>query len=138
MRRLAILLLIPLALIGRAEAQAQAPAPPAAPAAPVEPDPPYMSQLLRLAEILGAVHFLQNLCGTAADRSAWREEMAALLDAESPNPERKTRLVASFNRGYRGFSETYRTCTDSARASIERYRGEGAKIAREIVARYGG
>lgn len=138
MRRLAILLLISLVLGGRAEAQAQAPAPPAAPAAPADPDPPYMSQLLRLAEILGAVHFLQTLCGTAADRSAWREEMAALLDSENPNPDRKARLVASFNRGYRGFSETYRTCTDSARTSIERYRAEGAKISREIVARYGG
>lgn len=130
MRRVGILLL----LVGLAQpvgAQAPAQAPPAG-------DPPYMPQLTRLAEILGAVHFLQNLCGKSADRSVWRQDMAALLEAENPDPERRARLVAAFNRGYRGFAETYRSCTDSARVSIERYRVEGSKIAREIVARYGG
>lgn len=127
MRRLAAVLLAVLVLGQPVRAQA-----------PAEPDPPYMPQLLRLAEILGAVHFLQNLCGKSADRAVWRQDMAALLEAENPSPERRAKLVAAFNRGYRGFAETYRSCTDSARVAIERYRQEGSKIAREIVARYSG
>ena len=127
MRRVAILLLLAAGLAQPARAQA-----------PTEADPPYMPQLTRLAEILGAVHFLQTLCGNAAERSAWRDDMAALIEAENPSPERRARLVAAFNRGYRGFAETYRSCTDSARVAIDRYRVEGSKIAREIVARYSG
>jgi uncharacterized protein (TIGR02301 family) len=45
-------------------------------------------------------------------------------------------MVASFNRGYRGFQESYRTCTPAANLVIRRYLEEGAKIAREITARY--
>jgi uncharacterized protein (TIGR02301 family) len=44
--------------------------------------------------------------------------------------------VASFNRGYRGFQQTYRSCTPSAGVAIRRYLEEGAKIARDITARY--
>ena len=46
------------------------------------------------------------------------------------------KIVANFNRGYRGFQQTYRTCTPAADLAIRRYLDEGAKIAREITARY--
>jgi uncharacterized protein (TIGR02301 family) len=42
----------------------------------------------------------------------------------------------SFNRGYRGFQQTYRTCTPAAGVAVRRYLEEGAKISREITARY--
>jgi uncharacterized protein (TIGR02301 family) len=45
-------------------------------------------------------------------------------------------MSASFNRGYRGFQQTYRSCTPAADLAIRRYLEEGAKIAREITARY--
>jgi uncharacterized protein (TIGR02301 family) len=44
--------------------------------------------------------------------------------------------VAGFNRGYSGFQQTYRTCTPAAEVAIRRYLEEGAKIAREVTARY--
>ena len=47
------------------------------------------------------------------------------------------RLVASFNRGYRGFQQSYRTCTPAADIVIRRYLEEGSRIAREVTARYG-
>jgi predicted secreted protein len=43
--------------------------------------------------------------------------------------------VASFNRGYRGF-QSYRAYTSVAGVVIRRYLEEGAKIARDITARY--
>ena len=96
---------------------------------------PYDRDLQRLAEILGALHYLRGLCG-ANEGGKWRNEMQALLDAETPSGERRDRLTASFNRGYRGFQQTYRTCTPAATIAIRRYLEEGAKIAREITARY--
>ena len=89
----------------------------------------------RLGEILGALHYLRAICG-ANEGPKWRNEMQALIDAEAPGGERRRKIVASFNRGYRGFQQTYRTCTPAADIAIRRYLDEGAKIAREITARY--
>jgi uncharacterized protein (TIGR02301 family) len=91
--------------------------------------------LSRLSEILGALHYLRPICGfKEADR--WRTEMQALIDAEAQGTDRRARMVAGFNRGYSGFQQTYRTCTPAAEVAIRRYLEEGAKIAREVTARY--
>ena len=100
-----------------------------------QPPAPYDGNLQRLAEIMGALHYLRGLCG-ANDGQKWRTEVQALIDAEAPTGERRTRMIASFNRGYRGFQQSYRTCTPAADIVIRRYMEEGAKIARDITARY--
>ena len=100
-----------------------------------EPAAPYDATLQRLAEILGALHYLRGICG-ANEGQKWRNEMQALVDAEAPNGDRRTRMVASFNRGFRVFQQTYRTCTPAADLVIRRYLDEGSKIAREVTARY--
>lgn len=97
--------------------------------------PAYEGDLQRLSEILGALHYLRDLCG-AREGMAWRNEMQALVDAEAPSGERRERLIASFNRGYRGFQQTYRSCTPAADYAIRRYLEEGSRIARDITARY--
>ena len=96
---------------------------------------PFDGDLERLGEIMGALHYLRAICG-ANEGPKWRNEMQALIDAEAPSGERRRKIVASFNRGYRGFQQTYRTCTPAADLAIRRYLDEGAKIAREITARY--
>ena len=96
---------------------------------------PFDGELQRLAEVMGALHYLRAVCGPNEGQK-WRNEMQALIDAEAPSGERRRKIVASFNRGYRGFQQTYRTCTPAADLAIRRYLDEGAKIAREITARY--
>ncbi len=96
---------------------------------------PYDGDLMRLAEILGALQYLRPLCG-ANEGSKWRDQMQALLNAEAQSGERHDRLVANFNNGYRSFQRTYRTCTPAAGLVVRRYLDEGAKISREITARY--
>lgn len=109
----------------------------AAPAGAVESGQtaPYDNDLQRLAEILGSLQYLRGVCG-AKEGQIWRGQMQALLDAEAPDGERRRKIAASFNRGYRGFAQTYRTCTPAADLAIRRYLAEGARIAREITARY--
>jgi len=109
-------------LVSPGVAQTEAPA-------PFDPD------LQRLAEILGALHYLRAVCGSNEGQK-WRTQMQALIDAEAPSGERRRQIVASFNRGYQGFQQTYRTCTPAAGIAIRRYLDEGAKIARDITARY--
>ena len=96
---------------------------------------PFDASLQRLAEILGALHYLRNICG-ANEGMKWRNEMQARMDAEAPGGERRARMTASFNRGYRGFQQTYRTCTPAADLVIRRYLDEGSKLARDLTARY--
>lgn len=98
--------------------------------------PPYEREMQRLAEVLGSVHYLRELCG-ADEGQTWRSMMQQLIDAENPTPERRARLVDSFNRGYRGFEQTYRSCSETAVWAIERYMQEGADIAQRIASRYG-
>lgn len=96
---------------------------------------PYESRLVRLAEVLGSLHYLRNLCGeTGGD---WRGQMEALLTAENPPPDRRARLVAGFNHGYRSFAGVYATCTDSAIEAISRYMKEGETLARDVAGRFG-
>jgi uncharacterized protein (TIGR02301 family) len=97
--------------------------------------PPYQADLQRLAEILGALHYLRGICGSSEGQT-WRNERHALIDAEAPPGDRRERLVASFNRGFRGFQQSYRSCTPAADLAIRRYLDEGARIARDITARY--
>jgi uncharacterized protein (TIGR02301 family) len=108
----------------------------AAPVRAAEGDPaPFDGDLERLAEILGSLQYLRTVCN-ANEGQKWRNEMQALIDAEVPSGDRRHKIVAGFNRGYRGFQQTYRTCTPAANVAIRRYLDEGAKIAREITARY--
>lgn len=107
----------------------------AAPAATQTVDVPYDDKLMRLAEILGSLHYLRTLCGEK--NSPWRKEMQTLLEAEKPETERRARLIARFNRGYRGFWSVHVQCTDTAVEAIDRYITEGAALSGEIIARYG-
>lgn len=96
---------------------------------------PFDADLQRFAEILGTLHYLRGVCGSN-EGAKWRSEMQALIDAETPAGERRTRLIAGFNRGYNGFQQTYRTCTPAAKVAIRRYLEEGSKISRDLTARY--
>jgi uncharacterized protein (TIGR02301 family) len=96
---------------------------------------PFEPGLMRLAEVLGSLHFLRNLCGEKSDQ--WRSEMEKLLDSENPDPDRRARFIASFNRGYRSFGGTYTQCTPSATEAISRYMKEGETLSRDIASRYG-
>ena len=106
-----------------------------APASAQPTTAPYDRDLQRLSEILGALHYLRGICG-ANEGQKWRIEAQALIDAEAPSGDRHEQMIASFNRGFRGFQQTYRACTPAADFAIRRYLDEGAKLAREITARY--
>ena len=118
--------------------QAQTPGSPEATAedtpAPNKPMP-YDRDLQRLSEILGALHFLRGVCNSG-EGEKWRTEAKALIDAEAPSGNRREQMVASFNRGYSGFEQTYHICTPAADLVIRRYMEEGAKIARDLTAHY--
>ena len=115
-----------------AQKQHQAPATPPKPAATSD-DRPYDAQLFRLAEILGTLHYLRELCG-ANEGQAWREHMRELTASEGTSALRRAKLVESFNRGYRDYSRTYRTCTQPAIVAIQRYMEQASAITDGLIA----
>jgi uncharacterized protein (TIGR02301 family) len=93
---------------------------------------PYDDRLLRLSEILGAVHYLRELCG-ANEGQGWRDRMRELVEAEGSNALRRARLTRSFNQGYYSYSKTHKICTTTAQTAIHRFMNEGAQIAEVLV-----
>jgi uncharacterized protein (TIGR02301 family) len=96
-------------------------------------DRPYDAQLFRLAEILGTLHYLRELCG-ANEGQVWREHMRELAASEGTSALRRAKLVESFNRGYRDYSRTYRSCTQPAIVAIQRYMEQASAITDGLIA----
>jgi uncharacterized protein (TIGR02301 family) len=125
-----------------AKAQAtkpQAAKPPATPPEAPKPDAailPYDRDLDRLAEVMGTLAFLRDLCGHK-DGAAWRDRMNALMEAEGTTPERRNRLAGAYNRGFHGLQPGYHRCTPAAGLLGERLMREGAGLSRSITSRYG-
>lgn len=93
---------------------------------------PYDEKLMRLSEILGAVHYLRELCG-ANEGQYWRDRMRELTDAEGSTALRRAKLARAFNQGYRSYSRTYNTCSPSAQTAITRFLTEGTQLSEALV-----
>ena len=110
----------------------QPPAPPPLRKAAGPDDRPYDPQLFRLAELLGTLHYLRELCG-ANEGQVWREQMRELSASEGTSTLRRAKLVENFNRGYRDYSRTYRACTQPALTAIQRFMDQAQAIAEGLL-----
>ena len=141
MRRRGARLAVALAALALAASPLAAQTPPVKPAAPAEqpaePPPPYEPQLLRMAEVIGALSYLRDLCG-AGHGATFRAKFASLLETEGNTPARKETLAGAFNRGFRDYEITYRACTPAAQEIVARFLEEAGRIARDVANRYGG
>jgi len=97
--------------------------------------PPYEDRLLRLSEIIGAVHYIRTLC--AKQDEGWRDKMQALIELEGEDSPTRARLTAAFNRGYRAFASVHTKCNEAALEAEVQYRKEGLDLASAIIERYG-
>lgn len=102
------------------------------PARAASDEKPYDDRLMRLSEILGAVHYLRELCG-ANEGQYWRDRMRELMDAEGSSALRKAKLTRAFNQGYRSYSRTYNTCSPSAQTAITRFLSEGSNLSEALL-----
>jgi uncharacterized protein (TIGR02301 family) len=122
-----------------AQQRSQSPGAPAPPQAP-SPEPPptaYEPDLLRMAEIVGSLAFLRQLCA-GAEAAGWRARMSELLEAEGTTQGRRERLAGAYNRGFRGYALTYRSCTSAAEEAASRLTQDGERLSRALASRFGG
>lgn len=92
------------------------------------PAPAYEGPMLRLAELMGELHYLRGLCG-APEGSAWRDRMGDLLDGEAGDEGRRVALAAAFNRGYAALQAGRRRCDAGTEAVIRTALEEGGRLA---------
>lgn len=92
----------------------------------------YERNILKLSQILGAIHHLREICN-ANEGQLWRQKMVELLETEAPTPKRRNLLVKGFNQGYRGQQRYYRKCTKRAGRKVLRFVKEGAILADKIA-----
>ncbi|MBY0613770.1 MAG: TIGR02301 family protein [Beijerinckiaceae bacterium] len=112
----------------------------AEPEPPPEQPPPYEPQTLKLAELLGSLAFLTELCGPPDglnDKDVWRKKAQEFMSVEPMSQARRERFAGAYNRGFQSYRLVYRKCTDNARLSVERLMDDGAKLTREIASRFG-
>lgn len=107
-----------------------------APVTAADVPPPYQPDLLRFSEVIGAITYLDRLCGTTSHD--WRARMEALLDAQGLEGVARRPYVEAFNRGQRSFSVAHRSCTTAARGALQGYLTEGAGLSDRIAQRFGG
>jgi uncharacterized protein (TIGR02301 family) len=104
----------------------------AASAAPKGDERAYDPQLMRLSEILGAVHYLRELC-QGKDGQRWRDAVNQLIKTEGNTALRRATIARRFNLGYRGYRRTYRKCTPSAKNTITRFFKEAIEISSGLI-----
>jgi uncharacterized protein (TIGR02301 family) len=130
----------PLAAQQRPQRAPQTATPQPAPAP--QPEPPelplaYEPQLLQLAETLGVLAYMSELCGD--DRAdLWRQRAEQIIEAEAGGRARKERLAGAYNRGFSGHQAAHRRCGDRSRLVIETSLQDARRITQDIANRYGG
>lgn len=101
-------------------------------AAPSGDQRPYDARLMRLSEILGAVHYLRELCENN-DGMRWRDAINEIVKAEGTTALRRATIARRFNLGYRSYRRTYRNCTPSAKNTIARFFKEAIDISQGLI-----
>ena len=100
---------------------------PAGPASAQSGSQGYQSQLLRLAEVMGSLHYLRSLCDRN-DSQIWRSNMMKLLDLERPPQDVRAQMVSRFNGSYEENRRNYSRCSSGARSRIRSLAGEGERL----------
>ena len=71
--------------------------------------------------------FLDPLCN-GSDPKEWYLQMAALLEAENADDSRARQLKDHFNKSYRVYSQTYKSCNAQAKKITHIYHIEGQTL----------
>ncbi len=88
--------------------------------------------LMRLAEILGSIHHLRNICG-ANDGPLWRNKMIDMMNvAELSAPDRK-KIISHFNDAFYSARTRYPDCTTDAARRANLLFNEGHRLAKKLA-----
>lgn len=87
----------------------------------------------QLAEILGALHHLRDVCGTN-EGQLWRNKMIEMIGALGPSEADRQNLVKNFNDSFYRYKNAYRACSAAAARQSDKLMQDGQRIAEELAA----
>lgn len=94
-----------------------------------------IGEVAQVAQVLGAVHYLQITCASA-DNQLWRGRMVRLLELEAPQAgSRRERLVRAFNDGFTAEEQRSAGC-GSVADNRRRLSAEGRRLAEALRSLY--
>lgn len=88
---------------------------------------------IQLAEILGAIHHLRDICGTN-EGQLWRNKMIEMIGVLEPSDADRQRLVKNFNDSFYRYKNTYPGCTATASRQSDKLMQDGQRLAEELAA----
>jgi len=94
---------------------------------------PLQTKLLRLSEILGAVHHLREVCG-ANEGPLWRNKMIGLLEITRVSGRQREALVSRFNAGFYKAGRNFPVCTGKAIRESNALLKEGQQVSGALAA----
>jgi len=91
----------------------------------------FQNGLMRLAEILGSIHHLRNICG-ANDGPLWRNKMIDMINAANLAPSARKKIITHFNDAYYSARTRYPDCTNDAARKANQLFDEGHRLAKRL------
>ncbi len=91
------------------------------------------ARAVQLAEILGAVHHLRDVCGTN-EGQLWRNKMIEMLGVLAPSDAERQQLVKNFNDSYYRYKNAYPACSATAARQSDKLMQDGQRLAEELAA----
>jgi uncharacterized protein (TIGR02301 family) len=92
----------------------------------------YRADMVRLAEVLGAVHLLRERCG-GREGQMWRRKMLEMLDIEASRKKDRDMLVNHFNKSYYAMRVNHSRCSMRTISEMNAYIDEGAAVAGRLA-----
>ncbi len=89
-------------------------------------------QVRNLAELLGKVHYMRNLCVGGEDM-VWRDAMMELIRLEEPSRAERREMTRRFNEGYHSARDRFPECDVKARREMERLAADGARLSSRLA-----
>jgi|GEM_PF-1399299 len=89
-------------------------------------------QLLQIAGIMGAVHYLHGQCDGKGTQ-IWRDNMKRLIEIEKPAPEVKQTMIERFNAQYEIQRKRFHKCNKKRAKEAARLAEEGERLTAEMV-----
>lgn len=91
-------------------------------------------ELLRIAGIMGAVHYLHGQCDGSGTQ-IWRDNMKRLIELEQPAPEVRQTMIERFNAQYEAQRKRFSKCNKKRAKEAARMAEEGERLTSEMIRR---
>lgn len=88
--------------------------------------------LMRLAEILGSIHHLRNICG-ANEGPLWRNKMIDMMNVAELGTRERKKIIRHFNDAYYSIRTRYPDCTNDAARRANLLFNEGHQLAAQLA-----